>query len=161
MDSEIDVREATQQDTEAIYELACELSTTVGDSEPESEDVGERLSQLLESPSSNTLVAEGADGIVGVVSFWVKPDLAHGDTVIDIPMLAVSQGARRQGIGKLLMKRTQDIASENDAEFMELIATPNNKVAREFYHSLGFVETDHVCLEFRGDIDNPPDPDEC
>ena len=156
MPPEIEVREATGEDAEAVYELACELAATVGDSDPESEAVRNRLLELLETTTARTLVAEDEESIVGLISLWIKPDLAHGDTVVEIPMLAVAEEARRRGVGKLLIGWARDIASEHDSGLIELIATPNNAVARKFYRSLGFVETDHIALEFRGDLKNPP-----
>lgn len=158
--SEIEVREATENDGGAIYALACELASAVGDSDPDSDAVQERLLELLEASSAHTLVAEDEKGVIGVVSFWIKPDLAHGDTVVEIPMLAVAGEDRRRGVGELLVEKTQDVACEHGAGLIELIATPDNTAAREFYRSLGFLETDHVSLEFRGDVEDPPDSDE-
>lgn len=160
MSQEIEVREATGEDSEDIHALAGELATVVGDSRPDSKAVQERLLELLDAPSARTLVAEGEESLVGVVSFWIKPDLAHGDTVVEIPMLAVAEEARRQGVGKLLIQKVQKLASEHEASLIELIATPDNTDAREFYRSLGFVEAENISLEFRGDVDRPPDPEE-
>ena len=74
-------------------------------------------------------------------------------------MLIVSPEARRRGVGKLLIEEVQSIASSEEAALIELVATSDNLAARGFYRSLGFVETDHVALEFVGDPDDPPDPD--
>ena len=154
------MREATEEDTKAIYALSCGLADVVGDSVPQWEAVRERLLELLDTPSARTLVAEGEERVLGVASFWIKPDLAHGDTVVEVPMLAVLEEARRQGIGKLLVEAVQRQASTHGAGLVELIATPGNEDARKFYRSLGFVETDHVSLEFRGDLEDPPEPEE-
>jgi ribosomal protein S18 acetylase RimI-like enzyme len=160
MSSEIKIREATQKDVEAVYMLACELAAAVRDSRPDYEAVQKRLGELLEEFRSWTLVAEGEDGIVGVMSFWIKPDLAHGDVVLEIPMLVVSEDSRREGVGKLLVEEVRKQAHEQSATTIELIATSDNTTAREFYRSLGFVETDHVALEFMGDLNDPPESDE-
>jgi ribosomal protein S18 acetylase RimI-like enzyme len=155
------VREATAEDAEAIHSLAGELAGTVDDSPPRFEDVRARLLELLEEPRARVLVAEGEDGgVVGVASLWIKPDLAHGDTVVEVPTLVVAEGSRREGVGKLLMEEARGLASENGANLIELVATTQNVAAREFYRALGFVETDHVTLEFVGDMENPPDPEE-
>jgi ribosomal protein S18 acetylase RimI-like enzyme len=98
--------------------------------------------------------------VVGTVSFWIKPDLAHGDTVVEVPMLVVAEDHRRNGVGRLLMEEVRSIASENGASLIELVATTANVAAREFYRSLGFVEADVVALEFVGSHDNPPQPEE-
>ena len=155
------MREATPEDAEAIHALAGELAGAVGDSAPTLEAVRARLSELLEAQQAGVLVAEDDGGAVeGVVSFWIKPDLAHGDTVVEVPTLVVAEGSRRTGVGKLLMEEIQHLAAENDAGLIELVATRDNAAARDFYDSLGFVETDHVSLEFVGDMEDPPDPEE-
>ena len=158
MSQEIQVRGAGEEDEKAVYALACELAAAVGDSRPGWRAVRERFAELLGAPSAYNLVAEDGEGVVGLVSFWIKPDLAHGDTVIEVPMLAVAEKARRRGVGKLLIEKVRDAASEKGASLVELIATPDNTTARKFYRSLGFVETDHIALEFRGDLENPPGP---
>jgi ribosomal protein S18 acetylase RimI-like enzyme len=113
----------------------------------------------LKEPRARVLVAEGEDGVLGVASIWIKPDLAHGDAVIEVPMLVVSGSARRRGVGKLLVEEIQSIAAVENAALIELVATNENDVARVFYRSLGFVETDHIALEFVGDVQSPPDKD--
>jgi ribosomal protein S18 acetylase RimI-like enzyme len=159
--AELRVREASAEDAEKIHALADELAGAVGDSPAGLENVRERLAELLEEPRARVLVAEDEDGaVVGAVSLWIKPDLAHGDSVVEVPMLVVSKDRRREGIGKLLMEEVQRLAAENGANFIELVATTQNNPAREFYRSLGFVETDHVTLEFVGDVEDPPDPEE-
>ncbi len=157
--SGIKVREAVAEDVDAIHSLAVELAATVGDSPPRLEEVRSRLVELLEEPRARVLVAED-ERVVGVASLWLKPDLAHGDTVIEVPTLVVAEGSRREGVGKLLMEEVQRLGAENGADLIELVATTQNVAAREFYRTLGFVETDHVTLEFVGDMENPPDPEE-
>jgi ribosomal protein S18 acetylase RimI-like enzyme len=155
------MREATAGDAEAIHSLAGELAATVGDSPPPFEDVRARLVELLEEPRARVLVAEAVGGgVVGVASLWIKPDLAHGDTVVEVPTLVVAEGSRREGVGELLMEEVRRLAAENGANLIELVATTHNVAAREFYRALGFVETNHVTLEFVGDMENPPDPEE-
>jgi ribosomal protein S18 acetylase RimI-like enzyme len=155
------VREAAAEDAQAIHSLAGELAATVGDSLPPFEDVRARLLELLDEPRARVLVAEGESGdVLGMSSLWIKPDLAHGDTVVEVPTLVVAQNSRREGVGKLLMEEVQRLGAENGANLIELVATTSNVAAREFYRSLGFVETDHVTLEFVGDMEDPPDPEE-
>ena len=160
MGSTNDVREATIEDALEIYTLARELAETVGDALPREEAVRERLEELLEEPRARVLVAEGEDGVVGVASLWIKPDLAHGDAVVEVPMLAVAEDHRRQGVGRLLMDEVRDVAARNDSALIELVATRANVAARDFYRSLGFVEADVVSLEFVDFLEDPPDPED-
>jgi ribosomal protein S18 acetylase RimI-like enzyme len=154
------VREATAGDAEALYSLAQELADALGDRSPRLEAVRTQLDELLEETRARVLVAEDEGGILGAASLWIKPDLAHGDVVIEMPMLIVSKEARRRGVGRLLVKEVQSIAIDENATLIELVATRENNAARSFYKSLGFVETEHIALEFIGDIHDPPDTEE-
>ena len=158
--SRIKVREATTEDAADIQRLVRELAETVGDAPPVEEAVRKRLGELLEANSAKVLVVENERGVVGAVSFWIKPDLAHGDVVVEVPMLVIAEDNRRTGVGSLLMEEVRSVASDNGASQMELVATTTNVAAREFYRSLGFVEADVVSLEFVGSHDNPPQPEE-
>ena len=153
------VREAALEDAEAIYYLARDLADALGDQRPRLDAVRACLGEFLKESRARVLVAEGEDGVVGAASIWIKPDLAHGDAVIEVPMLVVSGSARRRGVGKLLVEEIQSIAAAENAALIELVATKENDVARAFYRSLGFVETDHIALEFVGDVQSPPDKD--
>ena len=158
-ESEIEIREATTEDAADIQRLARELAETVGDAPPVEGAVRKRLEELLETPRARILVVENGRRVVGAASFWVKPDLAHGDAVVEVPMLVVAEDHRRTGVGRLLMEEVRSIASENGASMIELVATTANIAAREFYRSLGFVEADVVALEFVGCNENPPQPE--
>lgn len=157
MGSTNEVREATVEDAAEIYSLACELAQAVGDAPPREEAVRARLGELLEEPRARVLVAEGEGGVVGAASLWIKPDLAHGDAVVEVPMLVVAEDHRREGVGRLLIDEVLNVAARNETTLVELVATSANVVAREFYRSLGFVEVDVVSLEFVGSPEDPPE----
>lgn len=157
MEAEYELREATAEDAAAVHALACELAGAVGDTLPDEEAVRARLDGLLRETGARVFVAGVGGEVAGVVSLWIKPDLAHGDTVVEVPMLAVSEDHRRNGVGRLLMSRVREVAAENDASLIELVATRANVAARDFYKSLGFTEADVVSLEFVGDVENPPE----
>ena len=154
------VREAVPEDAEALHALIGDLADALGDRNPQFGAMRAQLEKLLEEPGARVLVVEGAEDIVGAASLWIKPDLAHGDVVIEVPMLVVSGNARRRGVGQLLVKEIRRIAAEENAALIELVATKENDVARAFYKSLGFIETEHIALEFVGDMQQPPDPKE-
>ncbi|MDQ3603478.1 MAG: GNAT family N-acetyltransferase [Actinomycetota bacterium] len=157
MGSKNKVREAKVEDAAEICGLVRELAETVGDDPPTEEATRTRLEELLDEPRARVLVAENEAGIVGGASFWIKPDLAHGDTVVEVPMLVVAEDHRRTGVGRLLMEEVRNVASDNGASQIELVATRANVTARAFYRSLGFVEADVVSLEFVGSQEDPPD----
>lgn len=157
MGAEYRVREATKEDGARIHALACELAGAVGDAPPDEEAVRTRLGELLGETGARVFVAEAGGEVAGVASLWIKPDLAHGDAVVEVPMLAVAEDHRRNGVGKLLMARVREVAAEHDAALIELVATRSNVAARDFYKSLGFIEADVISLEFIGDVADPPE----
>jgi ribosomal protein S18 acetylase RimI-like enzyme len=157
MGSKNKVREAKVEDAAEICGLVRGLAETVGDDPPTEEATRTRLEELLDEPRARVLVAENEAGIVGGASFWIKPDLAHGDTVVEVPMLVVAEDHRRTGVGRLLMEEVRNVASDNGASQIELVATRANVTARAFYRSLGFVEADVVSLEFVGSQEDPPE----
>jgi ribosomal protein S18 acetylase RimI-like enzyme len=144
------VRDATDADAGEIYDLSRQLAAALGDSEPRRDAVRERLSELLEEPRAGVLVIEAEGRVRGVATLWIKPDLAHGDTVVEVPTLVVDEGCRGRGAGKLLMRGVREISREHGASLIELVATRDNSAARDFYRSLGFSETDHLTLELVG-----------
>jgi ribosomal protein S18 acetylase RimI-like enzyme len=154
------VRGAVPEDAEALHALMGELADALGDRSPRFGAMRAQLEKLLAEPGARVLVAERAEDVVGAASLWIKPDLAHGDVVIEVPMLVVSGNTRRRGVGQLLVKEIRRIAAEENAALIELVATKENDVARAFYKSLGFIETEHIALEFVGDMQQPPDPKE-
>lgn len=154
-----EVREATVDDASKIYGLVRELAHVVGDAPPSEETFRYRLGELLEDPRARVLVAEGNGGIVGAASLWIKPDLAHGDATIEVPMLVVSEDHRREGVGKLLVAEVRNVAAHSEATLVELVATRANVAAQAFYRSLGFVEADVVSLEFVGSQNDHQNPE--
>lgn len=153
--AEVTIREAGEDDAASVHGLVRELANVVGDAHPLPENVRARLLELMEEPRAETLVAEAGGEVVGVVSYWIKPDLAHGDTVAEIPMLAVSEAHRRTGAGSALVDEMRRRAAKRGATLVELVTTPANVAAREFYRSLGFVETDHLVLELVAATEGP------
>lgn len=153
------VREATLEDASRVYALACELAGAIGDTLPDFEAFKARLGELLEEPRARVVVAEAGEAgeVEGAASLWIKPDLAHGDTVIEVPMLVVADRSRRRGVGKLLLAEIGGIGAEHRASLIELIAARDNTAARRFYRSIGFTETENISLEFAGRLANLKD----
>ncbi len=144
------LRDAKAGDVEEVYELSRQLAAALGDSEPRREAVSQRLLELLQEPRSQVLVIEEEGQVRGMAALWIKPDLAHGDTVVEVPTLVVDEDHRGYGVGRLLIEGVREIAREHGATLIELVATRDNSSAQAFYRALGFTETDHITLEFVG-----------
>lgn len=150
-----DLRDATAGDADGVYGLSRQLAAALGDSDPRPEAVRDRLAELLAEPRARALVVEEEGRVRGVATLWIKPDLAHGDTVVEVPTLVVDEECRGRGAGRLLMRGVWDVAREHGASLIELVATRDNATARAFYRSLYFSETDHITLERTVRFDDP------
>ena len=94
-----EVREAVLEDAEVLHALVKELAVALGDRSPRFRAMRARLDELLAEPGARVLVAEGAEGIVGAASLWIKPDLAHGASSIGESVRAlVAEACRVRGV---------------------------------------------------------------
>ena len=85
---------------------------------------------------SLTLVAEHGSEIVGFVDGWLQrpTDLMHRPvTICFIAEIGVSESARSQGIGALLMQAMEAWGRTNGAEYTLLEYNAHNARARRFY----------------------------
>jgi ribosomal protein S18 acetylase RimI-like enzyme len=97
-------------------------------------------------PGSLTLVAEDAPVLLGfcVVAFYrhrgsfgplLKPVLAQLDAI------AVDPEARRCGVGKALLRRAEQLASQRGALSMSLTTARSNLAARALFERCGYQRT--------------------
>ncbi len=81
------------------------------------------------------LVCDYEGEIVGFGGIWVIFEEAH------ITNVAIAQDYRKQGLGKLLMGKLEDIARDKKAIRILLEVRPSNTAAQIMYNNLGFVPT--------------------
>lgn len=86
------------------------------------------------SPDRDYLVAEQEGELVGFAGAWDAPDMTHVMTV------AVTERARRQGIGRRLVTELVDRSTQRGARAWTLEVRDDALGARTLYDSLGFVE---------------------
>jgi ribosomal-protein-alanine N-acetyltransferase len=89
---------------------------------------------LLEDPRASFLIAEHAGTVRGYVVAWFVLDEG------EIGNLAVSESARRQGVGSLLLDGAIREAAAADVESLYLEVRDSNIAARALYASRGFAE---------------------
>ncbi len=89
----------------------------------------------LKNNFATYLVCDCAAKIAGFGGIWVVFEEAH------ITNVAIASDFRRQGLGKMLMSRLEDIAKEKGAARILLEVRPSNEGARLMYSRLGFLPT--------------------
>jgi GNAT superfamily N-acetyltransferase len=90
-------------------------------------------------PCFECLLAESAGVTVGFALYMTDYSTFEGRPGIFVEDLFVTEGARGQGIGRLLLARLAALARERGWASLSLVVLDWNP-ARAFYHRLGFAE---------------------
>jgi ribosomal protein S18 acetylase RimI-like enzyme len=98
----------------------------------------------------SVLVAEADGAVVGFVTVWARYRSAEFDDDPGeqgfVSDLVVSEGYRRRGIGRALLRAAEARARESGARTLRLSVKAGNAGARSLYASEGF-ETSEIHLE--------------
>jgi GNAT superfamily N-acetyltransferase len=128
--SSIQIRTATPADTDAIAGLSAELGY-----ETTSEDVSERLGQLLNSQEHGIFVAvDHPKNMIG----WVHVFTSHRlmtDSFADLGGLIVKQTHRGFGIGNQLLLSAEEWAISKGLQKLKVRSNVSRERAHKFYIS--------------------------
>ena len=137
------VRDATLMDAPVIVELVKELARSMGEVSPLIEAY---VATYLGSTSNTILLAEAQDGILGLLSYSLRPNLYHSGDICLIEELIVAEKARGRGIGTSLLGELLSRMTLKDIREISVSTGPDNHKAIEFYRKHGFKE-EGVLLE--------------
>lgn len=135
------IREARTGDADAVVALwhACGLTRPWN-------DPARDFARAIEGDSSTVLVAEGEGGVTGSVMLG---DDGHRGWVY---YLAVSEAARRTGLGRALMAAAEQWLRARGCPKIQLMVRDTNAEALGFYAALGLEKQGVVTLgRFLGD----------
>lgn len=136
----ITLKLADPGDAEAIAQIAEEMDRFYGATEVEPRDL--RIKQIAEalfgaSASAHAVLAWEDSNIIGFASYsllWPAVGLTRS---LYLKELYVVQKARRNGVGRLLMRHLYAIAVQNGCSRVEWTTDRDNLNAQSFYASLG------------------------
>lgn len=134
---------AQPSDAHAIAELLEELDRFYGgtDFEPIEQRVKQIQAMLFrDQPAAHVLLAKDGERLVGFAAYSFLWPAAGLTSSLYLKELYVSEADRRKGIGKLLMDRLIDIATETGCSRVEWTADADNPFATEFYQRMGYRE---------------------
>lgn len=104
----------------------------------------EDYEKFCKGPQNGVLIAFD-DGVgVGIANYDISlPEypMLVPRKVLFVSIVAVVEGKHRQGIGRALMAKLKEIASQEDCEDLDLVVSLKNTAALEFYRALGFTVT--------------------
>lgn len=133
----IQTREIERQELEAL----CGLYNELMDGFTNMDKMQQVYSSIEENPHYILLGAfedkELLGSLMGVVCYDLVGDCKP---FLVIENVVVSSRARRQGVGKKLMQRIEELAKERGCWYMILVSGEKRKEAHQFYEALGFKE---------------------
>jgi GNAT superfamily N-acetyltransferase len=135
MDS-LRIRPATADDALALARLLGQLGYPT-----DSDEIPARLERLEARPGTTVIVAENADGVVGVLTVHLFPSLHTSEPVAWLTAVVVEETARGQGIGAALVKRAEEWAAEHGANRVSLTSALRRTRAHAFYKDLSYEHT--------------------
>jgi ribosomal protein S18 acetylase RimI-like enzyme len=137
----VTIRHAEARDAEAIGRLATEFHAylrTLGDKAAFDFGATAYLRDGFgDEPAFAGLVAESDSIVVGYLLYHFGYDTDHGQRLVHIIDLYVTERCRRQGIGEALMRRVMEIGRSSGAEVMIWSVYGPNSMAKQFYEKLG------------------------
>jgi GNAT superfamily N-acetyltransferase len=133
MSDAIKLRDANLDDKHALVALTAELGY-----ETTSAEIQQRLSQILDKPDHKVFVAvSDKDSVLGWIHVYYHPVLMK-DVLAELGGLVVTENARNQGIGKLLLIKAQDWAKQVGCQLMVVRTRSTRLGAHRFYEEAGY-----------------------
>lgn len=146
------IRAAGAGDVRAIHALLVENAANDG-----GRIAGSEASLLRHGfgavPRFRAVLAEGADGPLGLSLFFPEYSTWRGTVGVFIQDLYVRPAARGQGLGRALLAASVAAAADWDPDFVSLMVQHHNAAAQAFYAAQGFVlraQADVQVLEGEG-----------
>ncbi|KAK9370258.1 acyl-CoA N-acyltransferase [Lipomyces kononenkoae] len=156
--SSIGIRRAGPQDVTAVAELGAHVFTVTFGHSVSAEQLQAYLNESysisatakeVADPMKDMIVATSGDG--AIVGFALltrgsnEPCIAHLESTIELQRIYVHPSNHGNGVGKILVKKLEDIAKERGFQHIWLGAWEENFKAQKVYEKLGYrFVGDHV-----------------
>ena len=144
-DERITVRPARMEDLERLVGLLDLLFTIEADFRPDPARQQQGLALLLGEERARVLVAERADGVVGMCTGQLVVSTAEGGPALLVEDVVVDPDHRGRGVGRALLAALADWARGRGVRRLQLLADGSNGPALAFYDRLGWRATALVC----------------
>ena len=127
--------EIAQVDATDLAESLVLLEEAVRDRDPIPKDLADRLRKAIEAGDVEVLAARAEDQILGVVLLVYRLSVSAGGLFASVEDLYVRPVARRQGIGRALLKAVDELCAERGISYVEVQV---EEEAEPFYAALGY-----------------------
>lgn len=142
MNEKVIIRNSEYKDACSVHRLLCIIAQLHKNGRPDmfpdltSKYTEQEVADRLAKTDNGVFVAEFDGEVVGYVFCNVIKE-GNGNTLY-IDDLCVDPNARRMGIGRMLIDKTKEYASEKNCDFLMLNVWEFNENAVKFYEEYGF-----------------------
>ena len=112
------------------------LEEALREGEPVPADFADRLRRAVEAGDLEILAAQSGEWTLGVAVLAYRLNISSGGQFASIEDLYVSQQARRQGVGRALLRAADGRCAERGISYVEVQA--EEAEAEAFYAALGY-----------------------
>ncbi|HET8672517.1 MAG TPA: GNAT family N-acetyltransferase, partial [Thermoleophilaceae bacterium] len=130
---ELTIRDATQSDADGVAHLLADLGYPIS-----TEVAAAHIERFVCDPASRIQVAEGGDGLIGLVATHIVPRLDDDGLTCRITDIVVSGARRRAGVGSALLAAAEQEARRVGAPRLDLSSGEWRADAHAFYTRHGF-----------------------
>lgn len=150
------IRLAKLQDEKQVLKLLVELGEEINEKyghSPHNTEVlklgGPKFKEIIKRKEMMIFVAEEKKQIIGLMSFYILPNMRHGYDRGHIEDVVVSKKKRGQGAGTKLMNAVKKYCRANKIKVIKLDSGRKLTTAHRFYKKLGGKFTEKM---FRFDL---------
>lgn len=129
----MNIRDATSEDSAALAELLQALGYPVTPG-----DVPARLQRFETQGNGRVIVAEAEDQLVGFAAVEMTFPIHHATPVCHLSAFAIAPSARRQGIGRQLLKQVEHLARQSGCRRVVVTSAEHRSDAHSFYPANGW-----------------------
>jgi predicted N-acetyltransferase YhbS len=144
--NDIAIRAYTDRDLIALAALTTELGYPTS-----TEEMSQRMARIKPRDDFATFVAEAAGHVVGMIGVCMRPSYEHNVLSGQILALAVSESARKRGVGARLVKEAEAWLASRKAARVVVNSAARRADAHAFYARLGYRETGRRFVKFLRD----------
>lgn len=128
------IRKAELEDYAQIMSL---FNQFVG-SDRYSKNDNDSFGKVLRSSNNYVFVAQDNDSLIGFVTFSVRNVIRYPKPIAELDELFVSPKYRKIGLGRQLVKKTEQLAKELNCYRVYVESHYDHKEAHKFYETLGY-----------------------
>ena len=133
----VNIRMATPNDKEVVFDLLRQLMGSANDSSPINSSSGEQtFRQVLEGDQGDLLLAEDAGVVLGLVTLAYPLAIRCGGTYSSIEEFIVNEKARGKGVGGKLLEAAIDLSRTHGCR--EMVVNRPSEVGLPVYLRMGW-----------------------